>query len=112
MAKRKNFGGRGANMNSMMKQVKKMQEEMMKAQEEAKKQVHEVSVGGGAVVVKMNGEKELVDVILDESVVDPEDIEMLQDLIISAVNEVIRKAESDMNSRMGQLTGGLSIPGL
>lgn len=102
----------GGNMNAMMRQVKKMQEDMEKAKEEAEKQIYEVSVGGGAVKVEMNGQKQLTQVILDSSVVDPEDIEMLQDLILTAVNEVQRKASEDMDKRMGQLTGGLNIPGL
>lgn len=100
------------NMGNMMKQMQKMQKEMEKAQAEAEAKEFEVSVGGGAVVVKMNGKKELLGIQMDESVVDPDDIEMLEDLLISAVNEAIRKAEESMSQSMGKLTQGLNIPGL
>lgn len=114
MAKRRGgFPGMGGgNMNNMMKQVQKMQEEMLKAQEEAEEKIYDVSVGGGAVKVTITGKKEITAIELEESVVDPEDIEMLQDLLISAVNEAFRKADEAMNDQMGKLTGGLNIPGL
>ncbi|WP_459129279.1 YbaB/EbfC family nucleoid-associated protein [Guggenheimella bovis] len=113
MAKRGGFPGMGnmGNMQSLMKQAQKMQEEMQRAQQEAEAKEFEVSVGGGAVTVKMSGKKELLSITLEESVVDPEDIEMLQDLIISAINEAYRQAEESMSSAMGKLTGGLNIPG-
>lgn len=114
MAKRRGgFPGMGGgNMNNMMKQVQKMQEEMLKAQEEAEEKIYDVSVGGGAVKVTITGKKEITAIELEESIVDPEDIEMLQDLLISAVNEAFRKADEAMNDQMGKLTGGLNIPGL
>lgn len=113
MSKRRGgFPGMGGNMQNMMKQVQKMQEEMAKSQAEAEEKVFDVSVGGGAVRVSMNGKKELLSVQLEESVVDPDDVEMLQDLILSAVNEVIRKADEAMNQTMSKFTGGLGIPGL
>lgn len=102
----------GANMNHMIKQAQKMQEQMLKMQEELETKIFEASSGGGAVTAKINGKKELVDITLSEAVVDPDDIEMLQDLIVAAVNEGIRKAEESSESELGRLTGGLNIPGL
>lgn len=99
-------------MNNMMKQMQKMQEDLMKAQSEAEARQFVVTVGGGAVEVVMSGKRELQSITLQESVVDPEDIEMLQDLILSAVNEAYRQAEEAMNATMGKVTGGLNIPGL
>lgn len=104
--------GGGANMNQMLKQAQKMQEQMLKMQEEMQTKEYEASAGGGAVTVKLNGKKELTQITLSEAVVDPEDIEMLQDLIIAAVNEGIRKADESSESELSKLTGGLNIPGL
>lgn len=111
MSRRGGFGKMN-NMGSMMKQMQKMQRELEKAQSEAEEKEFEISVGGGAVVVKANGKKEIISIDIDESVIDPEDKEMLQDLVMSAVNEAIRKAETEMNESMGKLTKGLNIPGL
>lgn len=102
----------GMNMQSMMKQVQKMQEDMQKAQEEIEKKVFDVSVGGGAVKLKMNGKKELLEVDIDEDLLDPEEKDMLEDLLISAVNEIFRQVEEVSSSSMEKLTGGLNIPGL
>lgn len=113
MAKKGGFPGMGGgNMNNMMKQMQKMQEDLMKAQAEAEARQFVVTVGGGAVEVVMSGKRELQSITLQESVVDPEDIEMLQDLILSAVNEAYRQAEEAMNATMGKVTGGINIPGL
>lgn len=113
MARKGGFPGMGGgNMNSMMKQMQKMQEELMKAQAEAEEREFVVTVGGGAVEVIMNGKREVQSITLQESVVDPDDIEMLQDLILSAVNEAYRQAEEAMNNSMGKITGGMNIPGL
>lgn len=101
----------GNNMN-MMKQVQKMQQEMMKMQEELKTKEFETTVGGGALSVKMNGEKELTSVTIDPDVVDADDVEMLQDLIISAVNEVIRKVDKESAQNLNKMTGGLDLKGL
>jgi hypothetical protein len=109
MAKGRKMPG---NMNNMMKQMQKMQRDMEKMQSEIEAKEFETSVGGGAVTVKVNGKKELIDVTLDESVVDPEDIEMLQDLIIAAVNQAISIAEETSSKEMSKLTGGMNIPGL
>ncbi len=100
------------NMGNMMKQVQKMQKEMEKAQAEAETKEFEASAGGGAVTAKVNGKKELVNITIDEDVVDPDDVEMLQDLIIASVNEALRMADDATAKTMGKLTGGMNIPGL
>ncbi|MCT4593613.1 MAG: YbaB/EbfC family nucleoid-associated protein [Anaeromicrobium sp.] len=105
-------GGMPGNMNNMMKQVQKMQKEMEKMQSQLEEKEVEASAGGSAVTVKVNGKKELLDVVIKPEVVDPDDIEMLQDLILAATNEALRKADEMMNSEMGKVTGGLNIPGL
>ncbi|MDR1773381.1 MAG: YbaB/EbfC family nucleoid-associated protein [Clostridioides sp.] len=113
MAKR-GFGGMGGapNMNQLMKQAQKMQENMQKAQEELEAKELETSVGGGAVTVKINGKKEILDIVIKPEVVDPDDIEMLQDLILSAVNQAIKSVEEVQANQMSKLTGGMNIPGL
>lgn len=100
------------NMGNMMKQVQKMQKDMAKAQEEAEAKEFESSAGGGAVTARVNGKKELLAISIDEDVVDPDDVEMLQDLIIAAVNEALREADEATAKVMGKLTGGMNIPGL
>ena len=105
------MGGMG-NMNNMIKQAQKMQEEMLKAQEQLNEQEFEASVGGGAVSVKANGRKELVELSISPDAVDPDDVEMLQDLIVAAVNEGMRKVDADSSAQLGSITGGLNIPGL
>ncbi|MWC31054.1 YbaB/EbfC family nucleoid-associated protein [Paenibacillus sp. MMS18-CY102] len=100
------------NMQHMMKQVKKMQEQMLKAQEELGTKVIEGSAGGGVVNVKVNGHKQVLSIVIKPEVVDPEDIEMLQDLVITAVNDALAKAEELANEDMGKYTGGMKIPGL
>jgi len=100
------------NMNNMMKQVQKMQEDMQKVQGELEVTTFEASAGGGAIKAVVNGKKEVLSIDLNESIVDPDDIEMLQDLIIVAVNEALRTADEAMNKGMGKLTGGMNIPGL
>lgn len=112
MAKGKFSGGMPANMNNMLKQAQKMQQDMLKAQQELEEKEFEATAGGGAVTVKVSGKKELIDVTISPDVVDPEDIEMLQDLIIAAVNEAMRKAEENSAAELSKLTGGFSIPGL
>lgn len=102
----------GGNMNNMLKQAQRMQEEMLKAQEELGEKTVEASVGGGAVSVVVSGKKELVSVTLSPEAVDPDDIEMLQDLIVSAVNEAMRKADDLAANSMSRITGGMNIPGL
>jgi len=100
------------NMQQMMRQVKKMQEEMQKAQEQLKERVVEGSAGGGAIVVKANGHKQILDIAIKPEVIDPEDAEMLQDLVLTAVNDALRNADELINKEMGRFTGGMNIPGL
>ncbi len=102
----------GGNMNNMLRQAKKMQEEMEKAQEALSQKELEASVGGGAVSVKVNGKKEILSITVSPEAVDPDDVEMLQDLLVSAVNEALRKADEAAASSLGALTGGMNIPGL
>ncbi|WP_442602123.1 YbaB/EbfC family nucleoid-associated protein [Paenibacillus sp. KN14-4R] len=100
------------NMNQMMKQVKKMQEQMLKAQEQLGQQEIEGTAGGGVVSVKVNGHKKVLSVTIKPEAVDPEDVEMLQDLVLSAVNDALTKAEEIGAKEMGKYTGGMNIPGL
>lgn len=102
----------GGNMNHMIKQAQKMQEQMLKMQEELEEKVFEASSGGGVVNVKISGKKELVEINIKPEAVDPDDVEMLQDLIVAAVNEGLRKADESSANEMSKLTGGLNIPGL
>ncbi len=112
MAKGKFPGMGGGNMGNMMKQMQKMQKQMEDTQKEIEAKEIEVTAGGGAIKAVVNGKKELISIDIDESVVDPEDIEMLEDLVLAAVNEAIRKADEMMAKEMGKLTGGMNIPGL
>lgn len=112
MARRR---GRGQ-MDNLMRQVQKMQEDVQRAQEDAEQKVFTVSVGGGAVEVTMTGGLEVQAITIQPEVVDPEDVEMLQDLILAAVNEAIQKSQATMGDQMSSVTGGmldgLGIPGL
>ena len=116
MAKRGGFpGGMGmGNMNQLMKQAQKMQKQMEEAQKELEETVYEATAGGGVVKVEVSGKKELLSVSLAEEVVDPDDIEMLEDLIVAATNEALRKVEEASASAMSKLTGGLGggMPGM
>ena len=107
-----NFGGRGGmgNMSQMLKQAQAMQAKMMQAQEELKQVRIEGSAGGGMVSATVNGQGELVGVKLTPEVVNPDDIEMLEDLILAAVSDAANKAREMMESRMGALTGGMKLP--
>jgi len=111
----KGFGGGmpgGMNMNSLMKQAQKMQKQMAQMQDELSEKKLEVSSGGGAVKITINGEKQIMDLKISPDVVDPDDVEMLQDLIMSAVNEAIRQMDEAVNSQMSQITGGMNLPGM
>lgn len=103
------FNGMG-NMAGMMKKVQKMQNEMKKIQDELKKKTVEVSAGGGAVKVVMNGEKQVQSLKIDPAAVDPNDVEMLEDIISAAVNEGLKKVDDMLASEMGKLTGALGLP--
>lgn len=102
----------GRNMNKMMKQVQKMQQEMARVQEEMFAKTVEGTAGGGAVAVTVNGKLEVTAVKIDPEVVDPDDVEMLQDLVMAATNEAIRQSQDQMSQAMARFTGGLNIPGL
>jgi DNA-binding YbaB/EbfC family protein len=104
-------GGMG-NMGNMMKQMQKMQKQMAKAQEELGEKRIEGTAGGGMVTVIASGHKEILEVNIKEEVVDPEDIEMLQDLVLAATNDALKKVDELTNDTMGQFTKGLNMPGL
>ena len=99
-------------MQQLMKQAQKMQAEMMKQQEELANTVFSASSGGGMVTVNMNGQYEIVSLKIDPQVVDPEDVEMLEDLVTAAIQEVLTKVSEATNNAMSQLTSGIKIPGL
>lgn len=103
--------GNKAQMQSMLKKARKMQEDMQKAQEEVKKQTVDVTVGGGAVSLTMNGENQITALKISKDAIDPEDPEMLEDLITTAVNEATRKSAEMAQKRMQAVTNGLGLPG-
>ncbi|AKA71197.1 nucleoid-associated protein [Clostridium carboxidivorans P7] len=105
-----NFGG--GNMNNLMKQAQKLQKQMEDMQSDLKNKEFEATVGGGAVVAVANGKKEIIDIKIKPEVVDPDDVEMLQDLVLSACNEALKKAEDETASEMKKLTGGMNMPGM
>ncbi len=96
----------------IMKQAQMMQQKMAKLQEEATQRTAEATVGGGAVSVVVNGKNQIVSLTIKKEAVDPEDVEMLQDLVMAAVNEALGKVQSEMAEQMSKVTGGLNIPGL
>ncbi len=104
--------GNKAQMQSMLKKARKMQEDVQKAQEEVKKQTVDVTVGGGAVTLTMNGDKQITALKIAKDAIDPEDPEMLEDLITTAVNEASRKADEMAKKVMQQVTSGLGLPGM
>ena len=104
----KNFG----NMGGMMKQAQQLQKKMVKMQEELATKTVEATAGGGMVKVIANGAQKIESISLEKEVVDPEDIEMLQDLILAAVNDALARSQEMVSSEMGKLTGGFNIPGL
>ena len=99
-------------MQSMIKQAQKMQEDMAAMQAELESREYEVAAGGGVINVKINGKKEILSVKIDPVVVDPDDIETLEDLITAAVNEAVKKVDADSAGEMQKITGGMNIPGL
>jgi DNA-binding YbaB/EbfC family protein len=106
-------GGMGGNFGNLMKQAQKMQKDMARVQEELQEKMVEATAGGGAVTVVATGKKEIKEINIKQEVVDPDDVEMLQDLILAAVNEALRKADDMVNSEMSKLTGGMGgMPGL
>ncbi|MBD7912548.1 MULTISPECIES: YbaB/EbfC family nucleoid-associated protein [Clostridium] len=104
------FGG--GNMNNLMKQAQMLQKQMQEAQKEIESAEFEASAGGGAITVRVSGKKEVLGINIKPEVVDPDDVEMLEDLVLSAVNEALRKADEETSNKMGKLTGGMNMPGL
>ncbi|AAO34729.1 YbaB/EbfC family nucleoid-associated protein [Clostridium tetani] len=105
-----NFGG--GNINNLMKQAQKFQQQMEEMQGQLENKKFQASVGGGAVTAIANGKKEIVDIRIKPEVVDPDDVEMLEDLILSACNEALKKAEHETANEMKKLTGGMNLPGM
>jgi len=104
------FNPAGGNFNQMMKQAKKMQEKIEKMQQELEEKVIETTAGGGAIKLKVNGKQQLLEIKINPEVVDPEDVEMLEDLILAAVNEGIKKSQDMVSSEMAKITGGFNLP--
>ncbi len=100
------------NMGNMMKQAQQLQAKMAKLQEELSGKTVETASGGGMIKVVANGKQQIVSIQIEKEVVDPEDVEMLQDLILAAINDALAKSQEMVSSEMGKLTGGLNIPGL
>ncbi len=108
----KGMGGGPTDMNGMIRQAQKMQEEMATLQEELDAKEYEVQAGGGAVTVKINGKSEITAIDIDPEIVDPDDIETLQDILIAGVNEAIKTVSETNSNEMSKITGSLSMPGL
>lgn len=106
------FNPGGGSMNKMIKQAKQVQDQIVKMQEELQQRELEISAGGGAITVRVNGKQELLSIKINPEVVDPEDIEMLEDLVMAAVNEGIRQSQEMVSTEMAKITGGFNIPGL
>lgn len=106
------FNPGGGSMNKMIKQAKQVQEKIVKMQEELREKEIEASSGGGVVTVRVNGKQELIAIQIKPEAVDPDDLEMLEDLVLAAVNEGVRKSQEMVSDEMSKITGGLNIPGL
>ena len=104
------MGGGPSNMQAMLKQAQKMQEDMAEKQAELEEREYDVAAGGGVVNVKINGKKEILSVKIDPEVVDPDDVETLEDLIVAAVNEAIKKVEAISANEMQKITGSMNLP--
>ena len=102
----------GMNQAAMIKQAQKMQQEMLRMQEEMENKTYSATSGGGMITATVNGKHEVVDLKIDPEAVDPDDVEMLQDMVIAAVNEAMRTADTDAANNMSKLTGGLNLGGL
>jgi nucleoid-associated protein EbfC len=101
----------GMDINKLMQQAQQMQEQLLQAQEEAASQIVEASAGGGMVTVKATGAGQITEIKIKPEAVDPDDVEVLEDMVLAAVNEAVRSAESLMQSKLGGLGGGLGLPG-
>lgn len=108
----RNIGGGAQNMNQMIKQAQKMQDQITELQEDIEAREFSATAGGGAVEVVLTGKKTIKTLNIKPEAVDPEDVEMLQDLIISAINEAVNNIEATTENEMGKITGGVSLPGL
>ena len=106
------MGGMGGNQAAMIQQVQKMQADMAAKQEELEAREYEVSAGGGAVVVKINGKKQILGMEIAPEIVDPDDIETLSDILVAAVNEAIKRVEDTASSEMEAITGSMNLPGI
>lgn len=106
------MGGGPSSMQGMIRQAQKMQEQMTALQEELDAREYDVAAGGGAVKIRINGKKEVLSVVLDPDIVDPDDIESLQDVLVAACNEAIRKVEDTNTAEMSKVTGGMNLPGM
>ena len=106
------MGGGPQNMNAMLRQAQKMQEDMAALQEDLENREYEISAGGGMVKIVINGKKDVKSIKLNEEIVDPDDIETLEDILIAGVNEAIKRVESDASEEMSKITGSMNIPGL
>ena len=102
----------GMNQAAMMKQAQKMQQDMLRMQEEMERKIYKATSGGGMVTAEVNGKHELLNLTIDPEAVDPDDVEMLQDMVIAAVNEAMRTADAEAAANMSRLTGGLNLGGL
>ena len=114
MARNNHFGGfgGGANMQQLMRQAQKLQQQMTKMQEELDAREFEATSGGGMVTAKVNGKRELLAISIKPEAVDPDDVEMLEDMVMAAVNEALHTAAETVEREMGKLTGGMGMPGL
>ena len=108
----KGMGGGPQNMQAMIRQAQKMQEDMAAKQEELDAREYEIKAGGGAVVVKISGKKEILSIDISPEIVDPDDIETLSDILVAGVNEAIKRVEETNNAELSQITGPMNLPGL
>lgn len=106
------MGGGPQNMSAMIKQAQKMQEEMAALQEELDAREYDVKAGGGMVEVKINGKREILSVSINPEIVDPDDVETMEDIIVAAVNEAIKRVDSTNEAEMSKVTGSLGMPGI
>ena len=108
----KGMGGGPQNMQAMLRQAQKMQEDMAAKQEELDAREYDVSAGGGVVNVKINGKREILSIVLEPEIVDPDDIETLSDILVAAVNEAIKRVDDTNNAELNKITGPMNLPGL
>ena len=108
----KGMGGGAQNMNAMLRQAQKMQEDMAALQEDLDAREYDISAGGGVVDVKINGKREILNINIKPEIVDPDDIEMLSDILVAAVNEAIKTVDETNSSEMSKITGSVGLPGM